>query len=293
MGWLRVRVLVTGASGFIGRHLTILLSGLGHEVVAHFHERPPQLPPGLDCELFKASLEELEALPDSIEAIVHTAARSPVKGYSDHDMIVSNVIGMDRLLRCAERVSVRSVVFLSSVSVFGEIKVDVVSEAVPPISPDVYGTSKYLGERMLSSVAAKIPSVSLRLPGVLGRGAILHWLARTVETLQADMPLTIANPDAAFNNAVHVQDLTNLVNRMITSDLAESSVVTLGAAGLLTIGDVARVLKEALKSRSTIEVAATKRRAFTIDSSSAISRFGYEPMNIGAMLRLYAEEASS
>jgi nucleoside-diphosphate-sugar epimerase len=268
------------------------LAAAGHNVVAHYHLRQPQLPP-IVTETFRASLEALEALPSGIEAVVHAAARSLNAGYSDHDLIVSNVIGMDRLLRCSESASVSKIVFLSSISVFGDVTTDVVNETVLQGSPDVYGTSKYLGERMLTSIAGTIPSVSLRLPGVLGRGAARHWLARTVDALRQHRPVTIFNPEAPFNNAVHVNDLGRLVDGLIASSLSGSTVLTLGAAGSLSIGEVIARLKERLKSQSPIHVGSSSaRRPFTIDSRKAQDDFGYRPMQIGTMLDVYADETA-
>jgi len=288
-----MRILVTGAGGFIGRHLSMLLSAAGHEVIAHHHVRAPRLPSSI-TQTFRASLEELDALPDGIEAIIHAAARSPEAGYSDHDLIVSNVIGMDRLLRCSEKSSISRIVFLSSISVFGDVKTDVVSEMVPHASPSVYGTSKYLGECMLASISATIPSVSLRLPGVLGQGASRHWLARTVQALRQHKPVTIFNPEAPFNNAVHVHDLAKFIDRLMISDLSGNTVLTLGAAGSLPVREAVARLKERLRSDSAIQIGASPARTpFTIDSSKAQGRFHYRPMEIAAMLDLYAEDAMS
>lgn len=288
-----MRVLVTGGGGFIGGHLVRHLSAAGHDVIAHYHLQPPQLGDCTVREVFQASLEELDALPRGVEAVVHTAARSADAGYSDHDIITSNVIGMDRLLRCSENASTAKFVFLSSVSVFGDVKAAVVDESVPQNFPNVYGTSKYLAECMLSSISAKLPSVSLRLPGVLGRGAARHWLARTTHALAHHLPVKIFSPTAPFNNAVHVADLGRFVTRLIEADLKGATVLSLGASGSLTVMDVVERLRARLQSRSNIQVGESSRAPFTISSERARRLFDYQAMDVAEMLDLYAGEVVS
>ena len=77
----------------------------------------------------------------------------------------------------AKNVGVKRFIFFSSLSVYGEIKDSIVHETTPILNPGPYGASKLFGEACLKEAEKEMPSIALRLPAVLGKGARRHWLA--------------------------------------------------------------------------------------------------------------------
>jgi hypothetical protein len=59
---------------------------------------------------------------------------------------------------------------------------------------------------------------------------------------------------------------------------------------MTTVGAAVETLKQALGSRSAVEVVAKSGHGFTISSAAAQAEFGYDPMEISAMLTRYAGE---
>jgi UDP-glucuronate 4-epimerase len=181
------RVLVTGAAGFIGSHLSEALVGRGHEVIGidnfdpfyprHMKERNlaevGARPAFTFRELDLLDVPAVRSLltPDTV--IVHLAAKAGVRpsledpvGYAR-----ANVTGTAALAEAARQGGVSRFVFGSSSSVYGDstpvpFREDAV--AIVPVSP--YAATKRAGELLLSSVAPiyGFKAVSLRFFTVYG-----------------------------------------------------------------------------------------------------------------------------
>ena len=156
-------ILVTGATGFVGRTLCPLLRSAGHRVVAAVRE--PDAAGGL-------SGVELRAVPDigldtdwgatlaGIGAVVHLAARVHVMAERATDPLAEhrhvNAGGTRCLAEAAGASGVRRFVFLSTVKVNGEAT-DTASfrEDDAPAPMDPYAVSKWEGEQALLEVATR------------------------------------------------------------------------------------------------------------------------------------------
>jgi nucleoside-diphosphate-sugar epimerase len=281
------RVLITGAGGFVGAHLTDELARRGFEVLRARRPRPAF---GRDPRFLELDLAEPFELPAGVEAIVHAAATSPGPGISAARVVRDSVQATSNLLAAASRARVRSIVYLSSLSVYGRIDAPEVNEDTPRRDPDVYGSSKHVAEELMREHAARCPTLALRLPGVVGRGAARNWLARLLTALRAECDVEVFNPDARFNNAVHVAELSALVARVLEHGWTGFDALTLGARGALPIRDVVARLAEHAGSGSRVLVQPAERSAFTISSQRAIERYGYVPSEIGALLKRWVSE---
>src|SRR5262245_24162252 len=142
-----MHILVTGAGGFCGSHLVPALLGRGHRVTAVVGRTRGRLDPALDrnpgLTLIAGDLCGALPLPAPMDVVVHAAARSPAPGVSDTDMTRDNVAATARLIAYAQEAKARTFIYLSSLSIYGEIAGPVVDEGTPIVNPDVYGQTKH------------------------------------------------------------------------------------------------------------------------------------------------------
>jgi UDP-glucose 4-epimerase len=289
-----LHILVTGAGGFSGSHIAAALLSRGHHVTAAIgrsRERLDALAGGHeDLAVVTGNLAAGLAPSGRIEAIVHAAARSPAPGVTDADMEEANVAGTAQVVACARRSGAATVVYLSSLSVYGAIEGPVVDEATPFRSPDVYGATKYRGEELLRAEPA-LRSLSIRLPGVIGPRSVRNWLTGVLAKAKAGQDIHFYNADSPFNNAIHVEDLAHLVVHAIErNDWSGHHAVTVGAAGMTTVRRAVAIVTGGIGSRSRLIAENSSRHRFTISSERAIREFGYAPMDIEAMLTRFAAE---
>jgi UDP-glucose 4-epimerase len=297
-----MHVLLTGASSFIGGHLATAFASQGIPVTAtyrranHIVEGLQRSCAGKRVELVSLDLTDARAvtrLPSQIDAVIHVAGVSAATDVSIDDMLACNVAGAHNILRYALAAGASRLIYLSTLSVHGRIDANVVDENTPVIDPDFYGASKYLAERLMAATAAELPAVAIRLPGVLGRGAHRAWLPTLLQRIRRSEPFTIYNPDAPFNNAVHVADLGMFCMELLERTWQGFHAMPVGAAGHITVRAAVTQLMAAAGSTTRITISPASRPGFTISSDRAIRHFGYRPLEIGAMLDRYVMDELS
>jgi nucleoside-diphosphate-sugar epimerase len=288
-----VRVLVTGAGGFLGGQIARRLAEVGFEVVAATRNSPVEPPASpAAARRFRVVAVDLASgkLPPACEAIVHTAATSVWTGISADRMLTDNILATQALVRHALESKASTFVFFSSMSAFGTIRASVLTEAAPSIDVDAYGLTKLLGEKLLQEAAGGLPSLSIRLPAVIGRGSKRNWPSEALRKLKAGAPLDYFNPDAPFNNAVHERDIAALVGVALQCGLSGAEMVVVGAAGQTTIARAVEALVGATGSRSPVTAQSRDGPAFLIDSGKAQRLYGFAPMEILAALRQFVSD---
>jgi UDP-glucose 4-epimerase len=282
-----VRVLVTGSGGFLGGHIARRLAEAGFEIVA-LTRGSSVAPPvtAAAARRFTVVAADLasESLPISIDAVVHAAATSAWTDISVNRMLSDNVSAMQATVRHAQAAKASAFVFLSSISAFGVIQTPVLTESEPAINVDPYGLTKLLGEKLLEDVSNTLPSLSIRLPAVVGRGSKRNWPSECLRKLKAGDALEIFNPDTPFNNVVHERDVAGLVLQALQRGLSGAETVLAGSAGKTTIARAVQILRDGTGSKSVVTAVQRDRRGFLLDVNKATRLFGFAPMNVETAL---------
>lgn len=197
-------VLVTGASGFVGRMLCERLLSCGFSVRATVRpgSSPDKLLPGVEKITvgdFREECDWTRALLD-VDTVVHLAARVHQMQDAALDPLAVyrsvNVAGTERLARAAAAHGIRRFVFLSSVKVNGEESPKAYREDDRPSPRDFYGISKWEAEERLREVAAgtKLETVIIRSPLVYGPRVGANFLS-LVRLVDRGIPLPLGSID--------------------------------------------------------------------------------------------------
>lgn len=287
-----MRVFVTGVTGFSGARLAEDMVRRGWDVTGLTRSARGRVP-DLPRERFRTVTSDaaaLESLPDDLDAVVHAAATLPFVGAGEDKLWHDNVDGTRRLIDLALRHKAKSFVFFSSTSVFGREHTGVLSDDSTPVDPESYGVTKIECEKLLAAVADRLPSVAIRPPGIIGAGAGGNWVASVAAKIAAGQPVTYFNPDAPFNNCVHIADLSALVIKLIERGIRgyEASIVC--ADGQVRIRDVVSILMRGLQRTVEVKEAQPTRQPFTISCARAKAIWGWQPMSVAESLTRYAEE---
>jgi UDP-glucuronate 4-epimerase len=298
-------VLVTGAAGFIGSHLTDALLQRGEAVVGldnfdDFYDesiKRGNLAGAMDHEGFTLAEGDirdplfLQALPDGIHAIVHLAARAGVRPSIEQPVLYSdvNLMGTSELLALAREREMGAFVFASSSSVYGN------NEKVPfseddavdhPISP--YAATKKSGE-LLCHAAAHLDAITmacLRFFTVYGPrqrpDLAIHKFARI---LRDGGEIPMFGDGTTSRDYTYIDDILAGVTAALDWVVQRSGqgayeIINLGESRTVTLTEMIQVIGEEMGKEPSIRRLPMQpgdvRRTFA-DVSKARRVLGYEP----------------
>lgn len=212
------RIMVTGATGFIGSGLAKRLKNRGGEVVTPVRSQHASDTGSVVGEI-DGDTDWRDALK-AVDAVVHSAARAHImkEGATDplDEFRKINVEGTLNLARQAVEAGVRRFVYLSSIKVNGEqtVKGSPFCEEDLPAPEDPYGISKLEAERGLQIIAREtgMEVVIIRPPLVYGPGVKGNF-ASVIKLVAKGLPL----PLGAIYNKRSLVALDNLVDLIVTS----------------------------------------------------------------------------
>lgn len=177
------RVLVTGASGFIGSHLCAYLLERGYEVKGMVRKTSNlRWLEGLKLNLVYGDLGDEDSLEEAVkgvEAVFHTAA--VVRSRKGRDFVRINYLGTKTLAEKAAGANVKKFILFSSVAAAGPVRRgEVLEEKMEPKPVSDYGRAKLLAEKAVLDFKEKMGVVILRFPAVYGprdKDGLLFWRA--------------------------------------------------------------------------------------------------------------------
>lgn len=213
-----MRVLVTGATGFVAGHLLPSLAAAGHDVVAlgHQADRIPALPGVTPLVL------DLEAFGDgdlpAVDAIVHLAqANVPWPDQADR-LFAVNVASTQRLLEHARRCGARSFVHASSASVYGAgdpAAARPFLEDDEPRGRDFYAVTKRSAELLVAAYANDLDVTSLRLVAPYGPGQVRRLVPGLIGRIRGGSAVTLNAGGRPAMNPIYVADAVRAVERLL------------------------------------------------------------------------------
>jgi nucleoside-diphosphate-sugar epimerase len=289
------RVLVTGAGGFIGSHLTRRLVAEGAEVHALSDQVSSIYPARLLDLRGKITVHEgnvadrtaMESIAKNIkpQIVFHLAAYTHVgkSWYRVDECIQSNIQGTVNLLLALEGMGMDRFIYTGTSEIYGDIDVPFREDAtVNPISP--YAVSKYAGERF-----CRMYQQGLHWPIVLVRPFNAYGPTQTpdriipetiVRTLRKqELLLTTGRQTREFN---YVEDIADGFIRLATTPGIEGELFNIGGGEEVTIRNVVEQIIELLGNPIEPKFGALEHRPNEIwrmycDSTKARERLGWQP----------------
>ena len=252
-----MKVLVTGATGFIGRALCrhLLLHGWSVRAAS----RSGSTPPGTESVRIDAVDERTdwtEAL-GGVDVVVHLAARVHVMHEANPDPLNAfrtvNTQGTGRLAAMAAGAGVRRLVYVSSIKVNGEQTAHgPFTEADVPSPDDPYGKSKWEAEQALWGTARRtnLEIVVVRPPMVYGPGAPGNFnrLLRFI-SLGIPLPLGSVHNQRSF---MYVENLCDAIRTCLQHPAAAGRTFLLSDGEDISTPELIRVLSECLGRRGRL-----------------------------------------
>ncbi len=287
------KVLVTGASGFIGSHLTSLLINEGADVsiVARYNsiEHNVRLSPFWDeLEIFEADIRNIESLQplrsQRFDVIFHLAAYNHVGNSFLHvgEALETNSNGTANLLETLK--DFEKFIYISTSEVYGEQEPVPFIEHMYPHPNSPYSVGKYAGElySLMKQRQSNNPIVVIRPFNAFGPyQSTRAVIPELIDKCLRGVPVltTEGKQTREFN---FVTDLTEGMLLAALSEKAVGEIINLGTGKDIAIRDVANLIHKKTESKSELRIGALPTRPNEIwkmysDSTKAQRLLGWEP----------------
>ena len=246
-------VLVTGASGFVGRALVVALAADGWRVRAAARD-PAKIAvaPGIEMAVLPDLASSLDWPPllEDVTHGVHLAGIAHTGGMADVSYMRINGDAAGELARAVRASGIGRFVLMSSVRAqVGASATQVLTEDTPPAPSDAYGRSKLAAEqavaRELGGVACCLRPVLIVGDGVKGNLATLRRLALT------RLPL----PLGALHNKRSLLSMGNLVSIVkfaLTSDSAKGAIFLAADPEPMSVADLLTTMRGAIGRKPSL-----------------------------------------
>jgi NAD dependent epimerase/dehydratase len=296
-----MNVLVTGAGGFIGSHVTELLLREGYRVralarynstgtVGHLSSLPAELLDRLDIRLGDVTDPFLmRDLVDECEIVVHLAALIgiPYSYFAPASYVATNVTGTLNVLQACRQAKVRRVIVTSTSEVYGTALYTPIDENHPLQGQSPYSASKIAADKLAESYfrSFDFPVVTLRPFNTFGPRQSARAVIPTilVQALGGAREIELGNLEAR-RDLTFVTDTARAFLLALTAPDLEGNTIHFGRGEAFSIGEIAALCLQIAGSQAT--VVSSKRRLrpqksevglLLCDSARAQALLGWTP----------------
>lgn len=244
------RVIVTGASGFIGHNMVRRLSGMGAETLVIDRNQPAEHFPSVDFEW-----ADLRHLNKEYEAdfLIHLAAVTNA-GYAEKypmETYETNVLGTVNLMN---HVKISKRILFPSTALIYKASTDPISEDDELDQESTYAQSKTFGEQILKfhSKRQEVDHTVVRFFNVFGPGQqSMYIIPQVLRQILEENKVVVRN-GAVMRDMLFVDDCIDAVLKLAVTPQAANDVFNIGSGEIVSISDIAHQAIEA-SGRENVE----------------------------------------
>jgi len=244
-----MKILITGSTGFIGRHLVERLAS-AHEIVALVRHLPKQQHPNV-FYLQQDLLAPLsyQALPKQVDAIIHLAALIDTETVDDAAPFLVNVVATWRLLGYAAQANVHRFLYATTGGIYG-CRHKAFQESDPPNPMDLYSLTKAQAELAVKSAPGAFHKIILRYFFPYGVGTPNPIPAYVQRAVTGEI-IRIPESGGPRFNPLHIDDAVEATIRAL--DLNGDHTLNIAGAEVTTFAEIAQIGAEMVGREAQFE----------------------------------------
>ena len=259
-----MKFLVTGSGTLLGNKIVSELSKKKHNIIASYRNTYPSNLNKKNISLIKLDLEKKFKLNLKVDCLVHCASAIPSDNLNDKKMMKINYLSFKKLASQLIKNGCKKIIFISSMSVYGDIKVSKVDLNTYTKPIDTYGKSKLKVEKFLKELERKknIKFFILRLPALVGVNSDYNFISKVLKKIKANKVVNYSNPNLKFNNFIHVKNLTNIIIKLI--DIEKSKILNIASNRPIKLKNIINLMFQFEKKKNNSIVQKFNKKGFNI-----------------------------
>jgi UDP-glucose 4-epimerase len=288
------KILVTGAAGFIGSHLTDALLAAGHEVVGFdnlssgklrnlesaFENNAFQFAEGDICD--ESQVNEIVKGVDVVYHLACLGVRHSIHSPFENHRV--NAEGSLRVLEAARQENVSKFFYISTSEIYGDIKTFPIDEFGLPAPKTVYGSSKLAGENYAYSyhVCYGLQTVITRIfnnygPRAHYEGDAGEIIPRSiVRMLNGEAPIVFGKGDVT-RDFFFVKDTARALVQLMDNEKVVGEIINIGTGTEISMKELMEVLIEEMELKDRMNI------RFEEDRPADVPRLWVNPSKFKAL----------
>lgn len=284
----KMRILVTGGSGFVGRNLVRSLISLGHDVTITSMGAEPDLP-GVSKTLYLGLTGIDERYLKNQDAVIHLMANNDTLCQDQSEVFRANVYGPRRLFSELYKGGCRQFIYASSTAVYGSSPAPYI-ESTTPIEPlNVYAQSKAIFDEFAMAFGQEhgVKTIGLRYcniygPGEEDKGRRMSMIGQIIRTAMKREMIELFEYGEQLRDWVYINDVVDANLLALDSSNTSSEIYNIGSGKASTFNDIIYEVGLALKTRIGLKYipcpfSSSYQNHTECDISKAKRELGYEP----------------
>jgi len=274
-----LKVLVTGAGGFIGSNLIrSLLHESSYFIYALIRDKPSSFSEHdrlkyIYCDL--SSADFADSLPDNIHTVLHLAQSTNYRQFPEKsdDIFAINIQSTHKLLEWSRKSGVKRFLFASSGNVY--------RTSNKPLSEDdickpsgFYGKTKYIGELLVNSYSNFFEVSILRIFGVYGPGQTGMLVSNIIERVKNNEQVTLGQNVGLEFTPLYIDDCVNMIHKVLINE-GKHTIYNLCGLEKVSLASLAEEIGLAVNINPKFKINETTPIRLIGDNNRFITEFDY------------------
>ncbi len=278
-----MNILITGASGFIGRHICHSLS-LQHNVIAITHQHSIAENISDRVKMITMDLTDPNVLKSlanhNIDIIIALAQSHFYRQFptSAEDIFAVNVNSLFHLLKWSELNNVKHFIYFSSANVYQQ-HTKPISETSAELTPtSFYATTKLMAEQLVKSFSEFVPSTILRLFTPYGLNQKDMLVPNLINAIYQQQEVTIYGTSGIKLSPIYISDICDAIKYLIDAEVDGCDIFNLAGSQEISFLEMVNIISYYLDKKAIIkQQPQCNEGGWVADISKIKSVFGYVP----------------
>jgi UDP-glucose 4-epimerase len=277
-----LRILITGARGFIGRHLINRLLRCSDTQIFAL-----DVPGDSKREHSYQSLSVDMSLPgwseiicEPMDTVVHLAQSLRYRDFPEgaYDMVKININGTFELLEWCRKNSVKKFIFSSTGNVYKEQKQKLTENDIcEPTS--MYAATKLSAEHLVKQYSIFFQTIILRLFGIYGPGQSNMTIPNIIESVRKGNEITLAQKIGLNMTPLYISDCIEMIYKLIMdNNLGKNILLNMASSEAIHLGDIIKKIENYLNCKAIIKITDHDPKYLQGENKKIRETINYDPV---------------